>query len=106
MVKNLSDGVLAIVQGSPLGDRDVRSALGMARSWMDNGKAIVRTNAVYGVRDDLAEELITEIRDMDREDSLVALSDAREWLNAPFTDPTMNGQKTGKAVILKPGSGE
>lgn len=105
MATGLADGVLALVQGSGVSDSDQRSALGMARTWLEKGQPIVRAPESFGLRgrDDLAEALIGEIAGMDKADAVEALGVARDWVNAPFVDPSMNGQKFGRAKIEKPG---
>lgn len=104
---SLNEQILEAIQGCTAGDYCQRSALGMARTWVDKRKPVDRP-VKYGdgdwqVRDDLAEELvgIMEANPADRLDYIQALGEARAWVNAPFVDPTMQGQKTGKA-ILKP----
>lgn len=103
MDQELNDRLVALLVESGAGEQDQRSALGMARTWMEKGKAVVRSSAIMAVRDGLAEGLIEAIRGSERDDSLTALREARAWLNAPFVDPTMNGQKLGRAALLKPG---
>lgn len=103
MNQELNDRVLAVIQASGTNDYDQRSALGMARTWLDKHEPVVRTSHVYGKRDDLAGAIIAEIETMDRDDALDALREARTFVNAPYLDPTMNGQRLGRAAILKPG---
>lgn len=106
MDAQLNAAVLACVETSGCNDYDQRSALGMARSWIENQKPVVRNGNCMHLRDDLAEALIEEIRDKDRADSIAALQAARAVINESFLDPTMHGQGAVKAVISKPGGRE
>jgi hypothetical protein len=105
-MQSLNDAVLGAVQGAPLDDYGQRSAIGIARSWIDNGhKPIEREKNPadkYVHRDDLAEDLVVILEGHAREDAIEALQYARTVINAPFRDPGMNGQMV-KQNILKPG---
>jgi hypothetical protein len=106
MNKELNAAVLALVQTSGCNEYDQRSALGMARSWLETGKPVARDSNFMHLRDDLAEALITEIRDMDHSDAVAALQSARAVINAPYIDPTMSGQQSDRGKLLKPGDAQ
>lgn len=106
MDAGLNERVLTLVVESGLTDSDQRSALGMARSWLATGRAIKRQTYFVGLfrrRDDLAEALVGEMVEADRGDCGIALAAAQEFVNAPFIDLTMNGQRFGRRELLKPG---
>jgi hypothetical protein len=84
-------------------DGDQRSALGMARTWLDKHEDIVRQSNFAGQfkrRDDLAIALVEIFRAGDRGECLAALQEARARLNKPFEDPSM---ATFRAARLKTG---
>lgn len=92
-MSDLNDAILEAVTGSGLADHDQRSALGMARSWLDNGKPI-RWNPdqiEYPKRDQLAKDLVALMEGHGREECIEALLAAREAVNLPFQDPSMLG---------------
>lgn len=108
-MSELNDRILEAVQESSarIDDYGQRSAIGMARSWIDSGKPIEREINLadkYTARDDLAEALVTIMEGFDasRQEQVNALAVAREWVNAPFLDSTMNGQRD-KGNLLRPG---
>ena len=74
-------------------DYDQRSALGIARSWIDKRKPIERADPFYkmGRRDDLAEALVEILKDCEAEEGVAALGVARDMVNAPFLDERMLG---------------
>jgi hypothetical protein len=106
MNKELNASVLACIQTSGANEYDQRSALGMARTWLENGKPVARDVGFTHKRDDLAEALIEEIRDHDKVESVAALQAARTFINAPYLDPTMKGQGPTRAALPKPGGRE
>lgn len=106
MNKELNTAVLACIQTSRANEYDQRSALGMARTWLENGKPIVRDGNYMHLRDDLAEALIGEIRDQDIAESVAALQAARAVINEPYLDPTMKGQQADRGRLLKPGDAQ
>lgn len=92
-MSELNEVILAAVTGSGLGDYDQRSALGMARGWLDSGKPI-RWNpdqVEYPKRGQLAKDLVALMEGYGREECIEALMVAREAVNAPFQDPSMLG---------------
>lgn len=108
MENGLNEQILTAVQGCTAGDYCQRSALGMARTWVDKNKPLERpvyTGVVgWKQRDDLAEQLIAimEAEDSERDERVTALNAARAVVNAPYLDPSMMGQQEGKA-LLRPG---
>lgn len=104
-MNELATRLLDIVQTANLTDGDQRSALGMARTWVENHKAIQRQTYFieqFKGRDDLAEALVTAMTDETPEDCIAALGSVRRRIDAPFLDLSMNGQRS-KANIDKPG---
>lgn len=106
MNQELNERVLDAVTeaGSRLDDYGQRGALGMARMWMEHGRINREQNPMdkHIHRDNLAEVLVGLIEGHDREDQKAALAYARNVINEPFRDPSMNGQKN-QAAILRPG---
>jgi hypothetical protein len=103
----LFEQVMACIDGSGTNDYQQRSALGIARTWVDKRKpherVVHKENANETKRDDLAEKLIElfEAVPAGKDEYIDALTAAREVINLPYFDPRSNGAKTGKA-ILKP----
>ncbi len=97
----LSDQIISCVNESGLNDYDQRSAIGMARSWLENGKPItwnpeqVRNEK----RDQLAKDLVALMDGQDKAECIEALSDARRVVNAPFQIETSGG-----SALQKPGA--
>lgn len=99
MNKILNEAALAVVMGSGLGDYDQRSAIGMARSWLDQGEmklACAGLEALYGARDALAGKIVDVIRGAGREDAIEALQNARGVVNEPFLDTSMVGWRASR----------
>jgi hypothetical protein len=105
MSRKLNEAVLECVQATAgtMDDHGQRSALGLARSWAEKREPIVRT-AANGLRDDLAIALTVVLADSNLSECKVALGAARRWVNAPFVDPTMNGQGARRPALEKPGA--
>lgn len=93
MGQDLSERVVEILQASGANDYDQRSALGLACTRSESKKPIVRDSPVMGKRDDLADALLEAVDGYERGEVLDALACAREVINKPFLDPTMNGQQ-------------
>ena len=90
----LNKRILEAVLESGLNDYDQRSALGMARTWVDQQKPVKRSEMKgYEKRDDLAELLvgIMEEEEADPDECVAALAAARAKVNEPYLDPTMLG---------------
>jgi len=104
MNTELNAKILAVIQTVGRNDYLQRSALGMARSWVDKRKPIDRPekylDGSWEKRDDLAASLVAIMEDnpSERADYILALGKAREWVNEPFIDPTMLGQRAGKQL--------
>lgn len=102
-MSKLKDEIMAAVMATTetMTDADQRSAIGMARTWIENGKPIARQNyhqAVYKRRDDLAETLVSIMTGHDPDDCVAALQAVRAAVNAPFIDPTMVGWQAARAA--------
>lgn len=108
MNQELNEKILRVVQTVGRNDYLQRSAIGIARSWVDKRKPVERP-VKYGdgdweARDDLAVELVGIMvgEPATREEYIGALAEARAWVNEPVLDPTMLGQQNRKPT-LKPG---
>lgn len=103
-MSDLGSQVLERVQASGLSDQDQRSALGIARTWVEKQKPVPRSVIPgYEKRDDLATELVAILEGSAAEPKqcIKALGEARKVINRPYQDPTMQGHKT-KLELLKP----
>ncbi len=98
----LSEQIIQQVQASGINDYDQRSAIGMARTWVDKREPIVwNPNQVeYPKRDQLAKDLVAifEGNPATDEEYIEALKAAREVVNAPYQVETHGG-----AWLSKPG---
>jgi hypothetical protein len=106
-MSELSDQVLERVQTSGLSDQDKRSAIGMARTWVEKRKPIKRSEiSGYEKRDDLAVAIISimEASAAESKQCIAALKHARAVINRPFRDSTMLGVKAGLELV-KPKDG-
>ena len=93
-MSELNETVLAAVTGSGINDYDQRSAIGMARMWLDNPKSLklaANPADLYAGRDQLAADLVLLMDGRERVECVEALSAARAEVNAPFLDPAMLG---------------
>lgn len=106
MNKQLTEQVLTAVQATAghLNDYGQRSAIGMARGYLDTPKFKEgnTSDAKLG-RDALASELVSLMEGHSEEDCVAALIEARKWVNAPFVDEGMLGFRAGGKDLLKPG---
>ena len=105
-MNGLGKRVVEVLAEHPMIDGDQRSALGMARSWLDNGEEI-RWNpdqAHYEKRDILAKALVDVIRDEDRDEAIEALADGRRVVNAPFVTEEMRARAEARAAAGVVGS--
>lgn len=107
---NLTEQVKTCVAdaGVMVNDYDQRSAMGMARSWLDNQKPIAwkPDQIEYPKRDHLAKDLVVMLEGHDREDQITALLEARKMVNEPFSDPSMAGYRAARdkrGQLLTPG---
>lgn len=108
---NLSEQICQCVEDTnkTMNDYDQRSAIGMARSWVDNQKPIERNDyapQLHANRDNLAEALVTILEGHERDEQIQALRDVRQMVNAPFIDPRMMGYQASRAkkgALLSPG---
>ena len=94
-----TDSVLAILRTSNLGDTDQRSALGMARTWLEKHEPFVpTTHPSYQKRDTLAQALIDRISEMDHEEAVAELAHARAVINEPYRRADFVGTAKEKKV--------
>lgn len=96
----LSDQIIALLDLSGINDYDQRSAIGMARSWVDNQKPITWNpeQVQNAKRDQLAKDIVMLLGEnpADEAEYVAALSEARAHVNAPFQVATHSGQRLGK----------
>jgi hypothetical protein len=97
---NLKDAIITRVEASGLNDYDQRSAIGMARTWVDKREPI-RWNPdqiEYPKRDQLAKDLVAIMEEnlAENEEYIEALQAARAKVNAPFQVETHGGARLGK----------
>lgn len=99
----LSDEIISLIEASGINDYDQRSAIGMARSWVDNQKPIVWNpeQIENRKRDQLAKDIVAilEANLATEEEYVAALRTARDHVNAPFQVATHSG-----AALQKPGA--
>ena len=105
----LTKQVVAAVQATAatVNDSDQRSALGMARTWVEKREPIKRQTYFvdfFRRRDDLAEELVRIMAEADKGECLDALDEARNWVNAPFRNPAMLARAKQRAAMGLVGS--
>lgn len=102
MGEGLNEQVLAVVVESGLGDYEQRSAIGMARSWLDQGEMKLAgegLETLYRGRDVLAGRLVDVIREAGREEAIAALREARAVVNEPFLDVSMVGWRVARLKV-------
>lgn len=102
----LNHSVYDLLQASGLADHVQRSAIGMARTWVEKGKPIERQAMFSGYekRDDLAEALVRLLEGSEKQiERKRALAYAREKINRPYRDKTMMGLRAGARDLSKPG---
>lgn len=102
-MSELTQRVVDIVRGTAgkLSDSDQRSALGMARTWLEKREPIKRQVNLAGFknRDDLAEALVEALEGREHEESLEALAAARAWVNAPYqADPELLAMRRRRVI--------
>lgn len=106
-MNNLNDQILAQTLESGLNDYTQRSALGMARMWLEHGE--VRTSQQekgFEKRDALAKNLVTVMLEEGgtKQERIDALARARAKVNEPFLDPQMLGYQAARAKAGAVGS--
>lgn len=106
-MSELGEQLTECVMSSGLNDYDQRSAIGMARSWVDKREPI-RWNPDQiqcEKRDDLAKALVALMAEnpAEDEDYIEALQDARREVNRPFQSEAMLGFQAGRKSLVKPG---
>lgn len=92
--------VVESVTTASLGDHDQRSAIGMARSWLDERKlklAIPGLEKVHAGRDSLAQALVAMFDGVKDDDAIAALAAARAKVNEPFVDGAMRDFQAARA---------
>jgi len=99
-MSELSEAIIACVESSGLNDDDQRSAIGMARTWVDKREPIKWNpeQVHYEKRDQLAANLVAiiEANPAEDEEYVKALQAARAVVNAPFQVETHGGARLGK----------
>ncbi len=89
-----------------INDYDHRSAIGMARTWVDKREPIKWNpeQVHYPNRDKLAEDLVALMVEYGggRDELIEALREVRGHVNAPFVNPAMLGWQAGRREMLKP----
>jgi hypothetical protein len=98
----LAEQMIAQIEASGINDYDQRSALGMARSWVDKREPI-RWNPEqvhYEKRDDLAQGLVglMEANPGTNEEYVEALLEVRKKVNGPY-----QRTRVERGTIQKPG---
>lgn len=102
---SLREDVKELVRSAAVGDADQRSALGMARRWMDKPESLVRSeHELMKGRDDLAFGLVALLEGEPRREGIKALTAAREMVNETFRDPSMLGFQAARAKAGMVGS--
>ena len=91
---SLNEQIIECVMEYSGGDYAQRSALGMARTWVDKGKferPEKHGEGSWRTRDDLVERLITifEASGAESEACVAALNAAREKVNAPYQQQSL-----------------
>lgn len=108
-MKALNQAVIDVIKttSETMNDHDQRSALGIARGWIENGK-IAETNpdlrTVCAARDQLAKALVEVIRDHKPADAIAALAAARAYINAPLVDPRLIAERARQSKAGPVGS--
>lgn len=77
MANELNEMILALVQASGISDYDQRSAMGIARSWVETGNPIKRQTYLveqFKGRDDLAEALMLALGESDKKSAWTRLA--------------------------------
>jgi len=111
----LTTAILAKIEETStfIHDSDQRSALGMARSWINHGKLDTwnperhKDMIEYPKRDQLAKDLVAILEESgaEEEEMVAALKETRDKINAPYFDPNSNGAQ-GKNPNFKKKKGE
>lgn len=83
---SLNEQILSIMQAFQGSDYDQRSALGMARTWIDGRDPEFSPEAAYKSRDELTREIIAalEASGAETEEMVGALAEVRKVVNEPF----------------------
>jgi hypothetical protein len=91
--------ILSLLQSSNLVDYDQRSALGIARTWLEKHEPLVpTTHPSYQKRDALAQQLIDRVAELDPEAAVAELAHARSVINEPFKRDGFVGTAKEKKV--------
>ena len=102
-MSELNEQIISAVMNSGLNDYDQRSAIGMARTWVDKREPIKYNpeQIEYPKRDQLAKDLVAlmEATPAENEEYVEALAAARREVNRPF----QNVDTRSRGSLLKPG---
>jgi hypothetical protein len=100
-MSKLSDQIISLIAASGISNDDQRSAIGMARSWIDGHELKLAANSLdlKPKRDKLAVDIVAlmEANPAENEEHIEALSEARKVVNAPFQAARINRKE-----LLKP----
>lgn len=100
MNKALTKQVMDAVTAASLSDNDQRSAIGMARSWLDEGKLKLAgpgLEKLHAGRDGLAQSLVAMFEGVKEDDAIFALAAARAKINEPFVNAAMKDFQAARA---------
>jgi len=106
---SLAEQIIAEIEGSKTNDYQQRSALGMARSWLDTGDLALAVNSLdlKPNRDKLAVDIVALMADFGPEESVGALLEARKHVNAPYQQKSVHtGADLSKLKHRKPSEGK
>ncbi len=106
---SLAEQVIGVIGGSKTNDYQQRSALGMARSWLDTGDLALVANSLdlKPNRDKLAVDIVALMADFGHEECLGALQGARKHVNAPYLQKSVHtGADLSKLKHRKPSEGK
>ena len=99
-MSELREKIITCVVDSGLNDYDQRSALGMARSWVDGHELQLAVNSLdlKPKRDQLAQDLVAIMEEYlaENEEYIEALRAARAVVNKPFQVAISGGARLGK----------
>lgn len=107
-MSGLGTRILEQLRTSGLGDVDQRSALGMARTWVEKQKPISRSQiSGYEKRDDLAEALVAVLGASGAAPEAMreSLNEARKAINTPHRQAAATAAGGKHITLVKPKEG-
>lgn len=104
----LNEQILARVGEIPMAAWDQRSAIGMARGWIEKREPIARAELhgkLFERRDNLAEDVVKMLAGsgLAQDEMIATLRGVRDEMDASFVDERMLGFQAGRAKLSKPG---